>query len=240
MRRSGTWIAVVGIMFIMAVLLVGCKSRPANGASSPIDLLGILRKLPDSLRVNPFGDKHGLKLSAREMEKLISQKELELSQGEKWHLQFEDSAQTHLTLTRAETEEGLRYELLSLRGSDARVWVLVLQALEDHCCSYSRWALYLVQKGKLFDQTQLRMPQLDWADFFAPTQLAGAHPASPQGNRYPFSMRLQAQPAQIQISVVADYLEQSFPEEQVSSMLAEIPAPRTLVWEEQHFTWIKD
>ncbi len=236
-----SWAGNLGVLLGMMALLLGCKSRSVNGSVPSSDLLGIVRQMPDSLRENPFGEKQGLRMNQTEMDQLIARGEFEVSEGETWRLQWMDSARTHLKLAREGAEEGLQYELLRLPGSKTEIWVLVLQRLDDHCCSYSRWALYQLKKGMLIDQTEVRMPRLDWTDFFAAAQLSDLHPASPQYNRYPFAMQLMAQPAQIHIDVVADYLELNFSEAQAASLIAHLPTkPRSLVWRDQHFVWALD
>lgn len=197
--------------------------------------------MPDSFRDNPFGDRQGLDLGPAEMDGLIAKGEMEMPQGHQWRLQFVDSTRSHLRVTRERSEEALRYELLNLGGSKSATWVLVLQGLEDHCCSFGRWALYQVKKGILLDQTKARMPRLDWTDFFTAAQLGDSRPASPKANRYPFSMQVQARPAQISVGVVADYLNLNFPEEQAASLLAHLPdSPRKLIWQDQHFVWASE
>jgi hypothetical protein len=236
-----SWAGNVGILFCLMGLLLGCKSRSFKGSSASASLLGVVRQMPDSLRENPFGEKQGLRMTDAEMDQLIAQGALEVSEGETWRLQWMDSARTHLKLAREGAEEGLQYELLRLPGSKTKAWVLVLQRLDDHCCSYGRWALYQQKKGVLIDQTEARMPRLDWSDFFSAADLADLQPTSPRYNRYPFAMELMAQPAQIHIDVVADYLELNFPEAQAASLIAHLPAkPRTLIWRDMHFAWAQD
>ncbi len=224
------------LLMLVLGLGSGCKNRANRPLMGSDELRDFFRQLPDSLRENPFGERQGMELSQAQLDELVAKGSLETAQGYTWRLDFADSAQTHLKISRSGPEEALRYELLTLPGPRPTKWVLVLQGLEDHCCSHGRWALYLGKKGEWYDQTAIRMPQLGWENFFTPAQLGASPPPRPRENRYPFSMKLASEPRGIEIQLVADYLELNYPENQVKSMLANFPtAPLQFVWWREHF-----
>lgn len=226
-------------MFVLIFLLGsanGCSIRSARQISGSVDLPTFLKALPDSMRQNPFGDRHGLDLSAKEIDALIAAGNVETQRGLIWRHEFIDSSHTHLRVTREGSDESLKYELVSFAAPRSAKWVLVLQTLDDHCCSFGRWALYLHQKGAWKDETGVRMPQPSWENFFSTEALGEPKPAALTGNRYPFLMQVATNPLRIELGIVADYVELSFPEGQASKMLAALPEqPISYVWWKGHF-----
>ena len=234
-RKYGTWLMLGSIL----LLFTACKVRPEKGVASTMELLSVLRQMPDSLRSNPFGDKSGLELSSEQMDQLIATKEVIVSDDCLWMLEFQDSAQNHLKIRRLRSEEGLQYELLRLKGKNNSNWILITQRLDDHCCSYVRWALFEGKNGKLYDETKARLPKLDWSSFYPKDFFANA--SQPEGfrdNHYPIAIVVKHNPPSIQIDLVAEYIALNFPEPQSKLLLENFPkASKFLIWENEKFVW---
>lgn len=228
----------VGLSLVLLLLVMGCKSVPQAHAHVHVDLLTVLSELPDSLRENPFGERQGLELTSAEMDTLVKTGDVTTPKGFRWEIQFKDSLHHHLELTRTYgAEDGLKYEFLRLFSGEEPKWALVLQRADDHCCSFSRWALFEAQEAGLVDRTDL-MPRLDWNDFFAPEDLPDPAPEAPKVNHYPFAMEVHASPPRIEIMLVADYFDLGLPEEQASVFLEHLPQqPKVLVWNGARFEW---
>ncbi len=236
-RKYGTWLMLGSILF----LFTACKSRPTMGPAPTMDLLSVFRQMPASLRENPFGEKSGLELTPAQMDQLISTREVVVSDDCMWELAFQDSAQNHLQADRLRSEEGLQYGLLKLKGKKNSEWVLITQRMDDHCCSYARWALFGAQNGELIDRTEGSVPKLNWLDFYSEDVFGKAgQPEGFRDNEYPISIEIKSNPPSIQIGLVADYIDLSFSNDISTPMLEHLPKePKILVWEDEKFVWHK-
>jgi hypothetical protein len=233
-RSFSPWPMVIVTLLILAF---GCKTAP-HSSKSKMELTSIFQHLPDSLRTNPFGDKQGLKVTAEEMQRLINDREIALPGETFWRWEYLDSAHTHLQVMRDGPDEGLQYDLLSLPVKGQAPRVLILQSLSDHCCNFTRWALYQVENSRWTDLTATQMPKIAWTDFFDPAIFPADRPAPIRENHFPFHMELRTRPASIAIEPVADYVELEFPPAVSKPMLAQWPeTPKVLIWQDGQFVW---
>ena len=116
----------------------GCKRPSASHSKGPVDLWTMVQHLPDSLRVNPFGDRHGIQWTAQETAQLLAEGALSQGEGMQWRLVYQDSAHHHLQLQRLGMDDGLQYDFLRLPSTPGGPFVIVIQSLSDHCCHHHR------------------------------------------------------------------------------------------------------
>jgi hypothetical protein len=86
------------------------------------------------------------------------------------------------------------------------------------------------------------MPNLNWDDFYDLDVFEnGKMPEGFRPNSFPVAIEVQNNPARIQISLVAEFIDLNFPKSVSAPMIKNFPSkPRFLVWENEHFVWEKD
>lgn len=203
-----------------------------------MDLISVVRFLPDSLRENPFGTKKGFQLTDAQLDTLISQRNVVIDADCEWELIHFDSQPNHLKLNRLRSEDGLTYEFLQLSGKRSSKWFLIIQRLDDHCCSHSRWGLFEEKDGILINRTDGRLPDLNWLDFYEKETFPnGQIPEGFAKNRFPIAIEIENH-SKIKIELIAEYISINFPNAISSPMLKNFPkGPKYLIWEDEQFIW---
>ena len=230
---------VVGIISVLFTTLVSCESVHRLARNSHFNLINVLSELPDSLRNPPFIKTQGKELTSSEMDTLIKNGIVTSSRGNSWKRYYKDSLRTHLQLKRITgPDEGLKYDFLSLSPKGNPHWVLIIQHVEDHCCSFARWVLLKARKDGWVERTDL-MPRINWNNFFSPNHLPDPAPEGPEiDNYYPFIMEIKLSPPRIEVSLVADYFDLGYSEEPWRMLADHIPdQPKVLIWKNERFVW---
>lgn len=205
----------------------------------PTDLAAALLHLPDSLRSNPFDEGPGLEgLTDAQMEQLLSGTPLSVAEGWGWENEATTHPETHIRLRRTGGDDGLSYDFLELEQVAGSIWVLVLHSHDDHCCRYNRWAVLEVDASGVVDRSAGSLPAVNWGDFFSSAAVAQSTAPSLTALDLPLRMQVKAETRDVELEIIADYLDLGLSEDQGAPLRAELPvAPRRLRWERQAYRW---